>query len=183
MKTFFKLSLFFLFINTSFAQNYKTTNGHIWFISDAPRGKIEAHNKKVICELDILKGEIDFTVNMKSFEFENSDMQAEFNSKYVESEMHPKALFKGFIRNMTDINFINDGTYNAEIEGSLTIHGITKVIKQTGTFTVNNGRIFGKSDLHILLSDYGITIPQPVINNINNYIDISVDLVLDKSLN
>ena len=181
MKAILKLSLFFMFINVTFAQNYNTTNGHIWFVSEAPRGKIEAHNKKVNCELDILKGEIKFTVDMKSFAFENFEMQTEFNNKYAESEMHPKALFKGFIRNLADINFITDGIYSAEIEGSLTIHGITKVIKQTGIFTVKNGRIFGKSEFHILLSEYGIIIPQPVINNINNYIDIFVDLTLDKS--
>jgi len=182
MKTVLKLSLLLLILNNAVvAQNYKTSDGHIWFVSEAPRQKIEAHNKKVSCELDIKKGEFTFTVDMKSFEFADAVMQEEFNSKYVESDMHPKALFKGIIRNPQDVNFNSDGIYNVEIEGTLTIHGTSKVIKQSGTLTVKDGKILGKSDFHIMLNDYGISIPSPVINNINNNIEIFVGVVLSKS--
>ena len=117
---------------------------------------------------------------MKSFEFEDPDMQEHFNSNYAQSDHYPKAFFKGFIRNLSSINFEKDSTYKAEIEGALTIHGVTKVIKQTGTFKIKNGRVIGKAEFYIVLSDFDIKIPQAVINNISNNIDIIVDVILDK---
>ena len=182
MKKIFKLLILCLIlINTAFTQNYRTKNGHIWFVSEAPLEKIEAHNKQVVCELNTIDGEFNFTVNMKSFEFVDPDMQEHFNTNYVQSDLYPKAIFKGFSKNLIDIPFYSDSIYKIEIQGALTIHGITKTIRQNGTFKVKHGQVIAKAEFYIFLSDYDINIPPPVVNNINNHIDIIVDVALDKS--
>jgi polyisoprenoid-binding protein YceI len=162
------------------AQRYITKTGFIRFHSDSPLEKIEAVNRQVNSALDITTGDFVFKVLMKSFTFEKALMQEHFNENYVESDKFPNADFKGKITNLSSISLKNDGTYNATVEGKLTIHGVTKEVKQTGTFEVGGGKIKGTSKFNILLSDYNISIPAAVGKNISNTVEITVDIVLDK---
>jgi hypothetical protein len=66
---------------------------------------------------------------MQSFGFEKAMMQQHFsNEHYLESVVYPKSKFKGATTNLTEINFIKNGDYKAEIEGYMTIKGITNPI-------------------------------------------------------
>jgi polyisoprenoid-binding protein YceI len=162
------------------AQKYITKTGFIKFYSDAPMEKIEAVNRQVSSALDVTSGDFVFKVLMKSFHFEKALMQEHFNENYVESDKYPNADFKGKITNLKEVAFSKDGTYTAAIEGKLTVHGVTKDVKQTGTFEVSGGKILGKAKFNLLLSDYNIAIPGAVVNNISNSVEVTVDIVLDK---
>jgi polyisoprenoid-binding protein YceI len=169
-----------LFVNLTFAQKYVTKNGKIEFISKASMENIQAKNNQVNCALDITTGDFVFKVLMKSFEFEKALMQEHFNENYVESDKFPNASFQGKVKNMKDINFNKPGIYNAIIEGDLTIHGVTKKVAQSGTFEVKDGKILGKSKFNISLKEFNINIPNTVVNNISDKIEITVDVALDK---
>lgn len=185
MKTiirFFILSIIILTTTgTMMAQKYLTKNGTIRFYSDTPMEKIEANNKQVKIALDISTGDFVFQVLMKSFEFEKALMQEHFNENYVESDKFPNATFLGKINNLKEIDVTKNGTYQANVEGKLTIHGVTKVIKEKGTFEISGDKITAKSKFNILLSDYNITVPGAVVNNISKSIEITVNAVLDKA--
>jgi polyisoprenoid-binding protein YceI len=162
------------------AQKYITKTGFIRFYSDAPLEKIEAINRQVNAALDITTGDMVFKVLMKSFHFEKALMQEHFNDSFVESDKYPNAEFRGKVTNLKDVAFGKDGTYNATIEGKLTIHNVTRDVKQTGTFQVANGKILGKAKFNLLLSDYHVSIPTAVARNISNSVEVTVDIVLDK---
>ncbi len=180
MRTILKVSLILLVLcQTAIAQNFKTVKGHIWFVSNAPLQTIEGHNHHVQCELNPKRAEISFSLNMTQFEFDTQTMQDHFNANYAQSELYPKALFKGFIKNIANVNFDKDSIYHVDIEGMLTIHGTTNPVKQTGIIKVKNGEVCGRCEFHISLSDFGIIIPQPVATNISNDIDIYVDILLE----
>lgn len=175
------LILFLLFtasITALQAQKFITKTGHIKFFSDAPTEDIEANNHSVNSALDIKTGDFVFKVLMKSFEFKKALMQEHFNENYVESDKFPNATFVGKITNLSDIDFTKDGTYKADVEGDLTIHGITQKIKESGSFIVSNGEIHGNSVFKISLSDYNIKIPKAVSKNIAEEIEITVDVIL-----
>ncbi|MFA5417343.1 MAG: YceI family protein [Bacteroidales bacterium] len=176
------LTLTFVLSQFVHAQRYITKNGHISFYSDGPLEKIEAHNNQVNSALDIKSGDLVFKVLMKSFVFEKALMQEHFNENYVESDRFPNASFKGKITNLNDINFTKAGTYQATVEGELTIHGITKPVMEKGSFVVTDGNIDGKSVFMIKLADYDISIPGAVTGKIAEEIQITVDLNL-KPLN
>jgi polyisoprenoid-binding protein YceI len=163
-----------------FAQRYLTKTGRISFFSQAPLENIEAHNSQVNSALDLKTGDLVFKVLMKSFEFEKALMQEHFNENYVESDKYPNATLKGKVTNISQIDFTKNGSYTAEIEGDLTIHGTTQSIKETGTFEVKDDKVNGKSKLTILLADYGISIPAPVVDKIAREIEITVDVMLEK---
>jgi polyisoprenoid-binding protein YceI len=162
------------------AQRYMTRNGHISFFSEAPLENIEAHNRQVNAAFDASSGELVFRVLMKSFQFEKALMQEHFNENYVESDKFPNATFTGTVSNFGEIDLSKDGSYSAVVEGDLTIRGITKPVKETGTFEVKGDDLTGKCVFNIRLSDYDVTIPKAVSSNISETIEIRVDVAMRK---
>ncbi|MCX6306998.1 MAG: YceI family protein [Bacteroidetes bacterium] len=176
--------IFLLVFMTAFsagAQKYITKTGHIKFYSDGQLEKIEAHNRQVNSVLDFSTGGFVFKVLMKSFEFEKALMQEHFNENYVESDKYPAATFVGKVTNIKDVNLLKDGMYDANVEGKMTMHGVTKDLTEKGTFEVKQGKIIGKAKFNIVVADYKITIPGNVGNNISKTIEITVDITLDKA--
>jgi polyisoprenoid-binding protein YceI len=162
------------------AQKYITKNGHIKFFSSAPLEDIEANNHQVNSALDIKTGDFVFKVLMKAFEFEKALMQEHFNENYVESHKFPNASFVGKVINLNDIDFTKDGTHKAIVEGDLTIHGITKQVKEEGIFTVKDEQISGKAIFKVKVADYEIKIPKNLAKNIAEVVEVTVDVKLDK---
>ena len=164
----------------SIAQDrFYTKTGKIDFYSKAPMEDIEAKNKTVSAVVDSKTGAIQFSAQMKGFEFEKKMMQEHFNENYVESNKFPKSEFKGTITNNSEINYTKNGSYTARVKGKLTIHGVTKEVETTGTFKVNGGKIDASSTFNILLSDYNIKIPSVVKDKVSNNVKIVVNCLLE----
>lgn len=161
------------------AQKHFTKTGHIWFYSHAPLEDITAHNYQVTSVIDSRTGDMAFKVTMSAFQFEKALMQQHFNEKYVESERFPESTFKGKIMDPAKVDFTKDGEYKAQVEGDLTIHGITKPVKADGTITVKGGKVFAKSLFQVAVADYDIKIPAAVKDNIAKTIDIHVDIAYE----
>ena len=163
------------------AQKYMTKNGNIKFYSETPMETIEANNNQVNAALDSQTGDLVFKVLIKSFQFEKALMQEHFNENYLESDKFPNSTFQGKVTNLSSVNFAKEGTYEAIIEGDLTIHGVTKKISEKGTFTVKAGdKIQGNSKFNVKPADYDIKIPGAVVKNIAEILEVTVDIELIK---
>ena len=174
------LSLMIMTLAVANAQDkYFTKTGKINFFSKAPLEDIEGKNKTVTAVIDSKSGAVQFAVQMKGFEFEKQLMQQHFNENYVESNKFPKGEFKGNITNNSEINYSKDGTYNANVKGKMTIHGVTKDVESTGTVKVDGGKLDVNSTFNVLISDYQIKIPAVVKDKVSNTIKIVVDCKLD----
>jgi polyisoprenoid-binding protein YceI len=171
--------LVMLFINTTAQDKFYTKTGRINFSSKGVIETIEAQHKSVTCVLDTKTGNIQFSILLKGFEFRKALMQEHFNDDYVESNKYPKSEFRGEIVNNGDINYAKDGVYDAKVKGKLTLHGETKDVDANGKITVKNGKIEADSDFNILMSDYKISIPGSVVNNMSNNVKISVNCSLE----
>jgi hypothetical protein len=175
-KTLLILSITILAIS-AFSQQYITKNGHIKFYSETPIETIEAHNKQVNSILDIHTGDFVFKILMKSFEFEKALMQEHFNENYVESDKFPNAMFKGKVINLGEIDFTKSGEYPAIVEGEMTIHGETKSIQTSGTLLITDAEtIKGNAVFMVKPADYNIKIPNTVVANIAEEIEVSVEV-------
>jgi len=170
-------SFFTLLSVVTFAQTkYFTRNGVISFDSDAPMEKIHGDNKQVNVILNPQTGEVAFKVVMKSFLFDKQAMTDHFNNDYLETDKIPNATFSGKI--VDKIDYTKNGTYDVTVEGKLTIHGITHDVKQKGKLTIADGKITTKGTFNILLSDYGVKVPNNYVKKINNNVVIAVDATL-----
>jgi polyisoprenoid-binding protein YceI len=107
-------------------------------------------------------------------------MQELFNENYMESDQYPNAMFKGAIVNANDIDFSEEGTYEAIIKGDLSIHGVTNAVEEKGTFVVEDGAIQGKSVFSVKLEDYEIKVPGAVKKQISESIEITVNVMLEE---
>jgi hypothetical protein len=167
-------SIFLLFAGPLAAQKYLTRTGHTWFFSSTPVEDIEAHNHQVTSILDTENGELVFSLLMKSFQFEKALMQEHFNEKYVESEKFPKSTFKGKITNLDAIDFSQDGEYKTQVEGELSIHGVSQSIQAKGKLIVSGQSIEAKAEFPVKVEDYEIEIPSVVRDNIAEEILVTV---------
>ncbi len=179
-KNLLALAALFLFTVSVNAQDrYFTKTGKIEFLSKAPLEDIEAKNKTVTAVLDTKSGALQFSAQMKGFEFEKALMQQHFNENYVESDKYPKAEFRGAVANNAAVNYSKNGSYPVTVKGKLTLHNITKDVEVPGTIKVEDGKVVAVSTFNIRLSDYKIAIPSPVKDKISNNIKIEVDTKLE----
>jgi len=179
MKSLLLIAMVALFGFQVQAQRYLTKNGMISFYSKTPFETIEAQNNQVNCALDINTSDFVFKVLMKSFEFKQALMQEHFNENYVESDKFPNAMFKGKVTNLKSIDFKKNGVYPAEVEGDLTMHGISQHINTKGSFEVKDGKITGKCRFAIKVNDYGIKVPSAVTDKIAESMQIDVNVTMN----
>jgi polyisoprenoid-binding protein YceI len=150
---------------------YGIENGLINFASNAQLELIKASSDKVQGLLDPGNNQFAFTVDIKSFQGFNSQLQREhFNEKYMESEKFPKARFSGKI--IESVDFTTDGIFDVRAKGDLEIHGVkqTRIIKSK--ITIRNGQIDVESRFMVPLSDHNITIPNIVSQKIATEIEV-----------
>ena len=166
----------FTFFNAQAQQKLFTKNGVVVFFSKASIENIGAKNNKLLSVWDVATGQIEFSVLMKGFQFEKALMQEHFNENYVESDEYPKATFKGVIQSPKNISLDADENYAVNVNGLLTLHGITKQIDISAAIVVKNKAVSATASFTIELADYKIKIPAIVANNISKYILINVTI-------
>ncbi|MCF8381321.1 MAG: YceI family protein [Bacteroidales bacterium] len=169
------ISLVLFSFNLS-AQKYMTKTGYINFFSSTPIEDINADNYKVSSALDAATGNLVFKLDMKSFEFKKSLMQEHFNENYVESDKFPNSSFKGKITNLAEVDFSTNGKYDVQVDGELTIHGVTKEVSTTGQINVNGENLFAKSEFKVKPADYEIIIPKLVRGKIAEELLVKVEM-------
>ena len=174
--------MFFLQISTTAQTKLFTKTGSISFFSKTNIENISARNNKALAVWELASGKIEFSVLMKGFEFEKALMQEHFNEDYVESDKYPKAILKAVVENSNSILLTTDKTYSVKVNGTLTMHGVTKPISTTAIIKVKDAIVSATAVLPVLLSDYNIKIPAVVADNINKKIDISINIPAFKSL-
>ena len=141
-----------------FAQKKTTTSATIGFDATTSIDALpKAENKTAIAALDTKTGTVAFETVIKNFAFSNPRIQEHFNSAgWMDSDQFPVANFKGKITNLSAVNFKKDGSYEADVEGELTIHGVTQTVKTKATIIVEGKKISSKSDFKIKLEDYKV---------------------------
>jgi len=154
---------------------YITRDAHVWFLSQARLENIEAHTHQGQSLINIKTGKIAFSIQVKSFEFKKELMQEHFNERYMETDKYPKATFEGSITNIGQLDLSKPGNYTGNVEGDLTMHGVTKHMKATAAIVAANGSISAKSVFKITVAEYKIEIPEQKADNIAPTLDINVE--------
>lgn len=169
------------FASGVWAQKYMSRTGVITFTSKAPMETIEGKNNQVASTLNATTGEITIALLIKSFEFDRALLQEHFNENYMESDKYPRSIFKGKISNLGAVSFKKDGQYQVTIEGQLTIHNVTKSVKESATITVNGTKMVAIAKFNIAPADYGIQIPSlvkdKIAKNVVTQVNIPYELV------
>jgi polyisoprenoid-binding protein YceI len=150
------IAMQFVSNNLSAQKVYATKSGQVFFNATGGIEKIAAVNNQVESKFVDATGQIVLALLVKSFKFENQLMEDHFNENYMESTQFPKADFKGYIKNIKEVNFAKDGTYPVLVEGALTIHGVSKQVSTKGSIQIQGGHPTLMGEFSIAIKDYGV---------------------------
>ena len=158
---------------------YFTRNGAVSFFSSTPIYDIKAENNQVTCVFDRDNGEVSFRIPILGFNFPNGLMQEHFNENYMESDRYPNATFKGKVNDWSNLVLTNS-YQSINLEGVMTIHGVSKKISEQGKIKFKQDKIAGDANFEIMVADYGIEIPKIVREKIAKIVNVNVQLQLKK---
>ncbi len=179
VKKYKRLLLFgvFLVINTCLlAQEFSTHTGFVSFFGEKPFDNVRGDSHEVEGTINTKTGEAEFHAMIKSFHFQNNDIEKAFNEDYMESDRYPESNFIGKIFNLADINFNEPGEYKVVVEGKLTIHNVTRRVSHPGVLKVTENELSAKSQFMVKPEDFKIKLPKMFGIKMANEINVSVDM-------
>lgn len=181
MKRPFFLLLPTLLLLTAFSHShaqgkYMTKTGRVTFFSASPIEDIEAKNQQVAAVLDFGTSQLAFSLPVKGFVFKRTLMQEHFNENYMESDKFPKATFSGKFAGFDAALLATAGSHPVQVEGDLTLHGVTHHIQVPGTVELKDGQLQAFATFPVAPADYNIEIPLLVRNNIAKVVSVRVAL-------
>ncbi|QIL76315.1 YceI family protein [Hymenobacter sp. HDW8] len=163
----------------TWAQKYMTRTGTVTFYSTSIIEDIEARTEQVSAVVDVQSSQLAFAIPIKSFQFKRTLMQEHFNENYMESERFPKATFSGRVVDLHPDALFKGGSQRVNVEGDLTIHGVTKRITVPGALEMSRGTLLVHAYFNVAPADYGIEVPLLVRENIAKTVGIRVSLSCD----
>ncbi|KIA85544.1 YceI family protein [Flavobacterium sp. AED] len=176
-----KIAFFGLLVfvgNVMFSQKVMTRTGEIKFEASMPAfEEIAAKNNTVSCILDESTGDFVALALVKAFKFKAPLMEEHFNENYIESSKFPKSTFKGKILNF-DASKLSAAKTVYDLEGDLTLHGVTKKIKTKITLVGTADKVNVTSNFLVKPQDYNIEIPSLVKNKIAENVKIAINFIL-----
>jgi hypothetical protein len=179
MKKLMLLSICLLAASVVSGQKMMTRAGEIKFEASMPAlEEIAATNSSASCVLDKSTGDFASLALLKAFKFKVPLMEEHFNENYVESTKYPKSTFKGKILNF-DASKLSSAKTSYDLEGELTMHGVTKKIKTKINLALNSGKINATSNFLIKPKDYNIEIPSVVKSKIAEDVKIALNFLLE----
>lgn len=181
MKNLLFTIILLLFSTVIFSQKKLTRTGEINFQASVPAfEEVAAKNKSVTCSIVLATGEIKVLALIKEFKFKIPLMEEHFNENYLESDTYPNATFKGKIVGFDEAK-ITAGKSSYEVEGDLTMHGVTKKIKTQIIFT-KAAKLTATASFNVKASDFKVSIPSVVKSKVSEKIDIDLKFEFDSKI-
>lgn len=162
---------------TEYNVDKKKTN-LVKFISDAPvedfEGVTNIIDGYVFFEGDDLlnKSNLHFEVDLRKIDTGIGLRNRHMRENYLHTDKYPYAVYEGKI---IKADKKNDNSYNVEVDGKMTIHGVTKPLKVKGTLERKDKNINIKSNFEIKLTDYNIEVPKFMFLKISEVMRLIVD--------
>lgn len=158
---------------------YMTRAGRVTFFSASIMEDIEARNEEAAAAIDLTSAQLAFSIPIRGFRFKRTLMQEHFNENYMESEKFPKSTFSGKFLDLKPELLQTPGSHPVQVEGDLTIHGVTKHITVPASIEVKEGHILAFALFTVAPADYGIAVPLLVRDHIGKIVSIRVALSCD----
>ncbi|CAM1345658.1 YceI family protein [Tenacibaculum amylolyticum] len=160
------------------AQKYFTRTGKTHFkASVAAFEPVAANNNSTTAILKASTGDIAAQLFVSAFRFKVALMQEHFNENYMDSDVYPKATFKGRLEDFSLDKIASKK--ELPLKGILTIKGKQKEIELLASVELVNEHIKINAHFPVKPENFGIKIPSIVRKKIAKeiLIDIAYELV------
>lgn len=156
-----------------YSQKYITKTGITNFKASVKAFEpVEAQNNSTTAILNTENGEIAALLFINTFKFKVALMQEHFNENYMESDIFPKAFFKGKISDF-NIETLTEKPKKLNLKGILSIRNIEKKIITTIYIQKKKEQLILTSNFNINPEDFDIKIPSIVRKKISKTININ----------
>lgn len=182
LKRLFLVGLVLLVLGAQAAQaqsKFMTRTGRVSFFSTSIIEDIEAQNAAAVAVIELGSNQLAFSIPIKEFVFKRTLMQEHFNENYMESQKYPRATFSGRFTGIDPAIMGVAGPHPIQVEGDLTIHGVTHHVNVPGTLELKSGLLLAHAYFSVAPADYGIEVPLLVRENIAKIVSIRVSLACD----
>jgi polyisoprenoid-binding protein YceI len=170
--------ILFALVSQLSAQRYMTRNAEVYFLSDKEAVElVEARNTQVGAVIDLTQSKLAFQIQLRAFHFDIALMEEHFNENYVESEVYPKATFRGVFVDLPS-ELLQQKTII--VSGTMDFHGVQKEMEISVQLQIIEEVLYGESDFVLSCSEFGIEIPKLVSDKIADEIKVTVKAVLTK---
>lgn len=161
---------------------YLTKSGSLEFEASVPSfEEVKAKNESVTAILNTENGEIAALLLVKGFRFKNALMEEHFNENYAESDVYPKATFKGKINNFSLDKFVDSKNQKVIVEGILEFHGQSKQLSNIDAFiSIEDEVVTLDGSFTVKASNFKIDIPKIVKNKLSNDVQVTFNFELNK---
>lgn len=173
MYKFSLIFILFLFLNQGHSQTFTTETGSVFFIAKTKEQNIEAYNHATQVAISFDTKQIEASLLIKDFDFNNETRKEEFLNKTMEVAAFATAQFTG------RFNKINKQDYL--ITGTLSMHGMESKIKFPAKIDLINKKCLAKATFIIQYTDFEITPPKKIIKSLSKEILVSLDFTLIKT--
>lgn len=162
-------------------ERYLDKKGVVVFeASEAMFEPVRAKNESVTVILDAEAGTIASLALVQGFLFDNALMQEHFNENYMESDLYPKAVFKGSIADF-DITELGSSMREFTLKGTLEVRDKKMEISPVVEIQRIENVIAIRGEFIVLPEDFGIKIPKVVANKIAKEVKVNIDFKLSHS--
>ncbi|NJO03809.1 MAG: YceI family protein [Bacteroidia bacterium] len=165
-------------LSPSGSEVYSTRDGKVALHFDLTIGQMEAHTQDVQSTLDVGTEAVIFTIQVKSFLFNNPILEKQFKNVYMEVDKFPETHFRGKIQGKID--FTTQAPQSTTVIGTLMMHGQSQPKEIPATFTLEGEQVRVVSQFPIRASEYGVTIPAAFFTHGKDEILVSIDVVYAK---
>jgi len=174
MKKVILIIICFAFSTVGFSQKMMTRSGEIKFDATVPGAMdpVVAVSNTVSSIFDKTTADLVVQGLVKSFKFKSPLMEEHYNENYMESDKFPKTSFKGKLVGFDG----KSGSY--DVEGDLTIHGVTNKVKTKMTVTAGAKTSIAGAFV-IKLIDYKLEVPAMAKKTLAETAKISIKLELE----
>ena len=170
------LLLLVLVSNTSYAQEYTTTEGNANFKAKMPLNSYMGKSDRLHGSINFETGEVAFKVPVKPIKTDK-DKRDEHMYELLEAEKNPNVVFDGKL--IDDFYFDKKTVQTVRVQGDFTLAGTTRQITvPIDLKLVSEGEIQLYASWSLLITDYGLEPPSIVFVKVNDKHDLSVDAVL-----
>lgn len=157
------------------AQSFMTEAGHAEFTSEVPLHTFTGTSEQLVGLINLADGTVDFYIDLNTLDTgigkRDKDMR-----KTLEVDKYPFAEFFGKL--MTDVDAVSEAEQPVTVQGTFTIHGVSREIEVTGTLQKVAEGLKLTAAWALNLEDYDIVPPRLLIVKVDPVQDVRIEAVL-----
>ncbi|MDW8060532.1 MAG: YceI family protein [Thermomicrobium sp.] len=121
-----------------------------------------------------------FTVDLTTLRSDESRRDNYIKQNTLEVDRYPNAEFQPTAESGLPWPLPQSGQLQFQLEGNLTVHGVTKPVTWDVQATIDGGRITGTATTQVTFQDFGMTPPRvPIVLSLEDTITLELDFTFE----